>query len=29
VSQEAHEDAKQRMVQAGANGINYLGLKVW
>jgi nicotinamidase-related amidase len=26
VTQEAHEDAKQRMVQAGANGINWIGL---
>jgi nicotinamidase-related amidase len=25
VSKEAHEDAKQRMVQAGANGINWIG----
>ena len=26
VTQEAHEDAKQRMVQAGANGINWIGV---
>jgi nicotinamidase-related amidase len=26
VSQEAHEDAKQRMVQAGASGINWIGV---
>ena len=26
VTQEAHEDAKQRMVQAGATGINWIGL---
>ena len=26
VTQEAHVDAKQRMVQAGANGINWIGL---
>ncbi|HEX4863522.1 MAG TPA: isochorismatase family protein [Acidimicrobiales bacterium] len=26
VTQEAHEDGKQRMVQAGANGINWIGL---
>jgi nicotinamidase-related amidase len=26
VTREAHEDAKQRMVQAGASGINWIGL---
>ena len=26
VTREAHEDAKQRMVHAGANGINWIGL---
>jgi hypothetical protein len=26
VSQEAHEDAKQRTVRAGANGINWVGV---
>ena len=26
VTQEAHDDAKQRMVQAGASGINWIGL---
>jgi nicotinamidase-related amidase len=26
VTQEAHEDAKRRMAQAGANGINWIGL---
>jgi len=26
VTQEAHEDAKQRMVQAGASGVNWIGL---
>jgi nicotinamidase-related amidase len=26
VTQEAHEDAKQRMVQAGASGINWIGV---
>jgi nicotinamidase-related amidase len=26
LTQEAHEDAKQRMVQAGANGINWIAL---
>ena len=26
VSKEAHEDAKQRMVQAGASGINWIGV---
>ena len=26
VTQEAHEDAKQRMARAGANGINWIGL---
>jgi len=26
VTQEAHEDAKQRLVQAGATGINWIGL---
>ena len=26
VTQEAHDDAKQRMVQAGASGINWMGV---
>ena len=26
VTREAHEDGKQRMIQAGANGINWIGL---
>ena len=26
VTQEAHDDAKQRMVQAGASGINWIGV---
>lgn len=26
MTEEAHEDAKQRMVQAGATGINWIGL---
>jgi len=26
VSQEAHDDAKRRMVHVGANGINWIGI---